>query len=152
MACNSVAVTSANVVVKLSFAEMESILRSVLGASVSVTDYLSFAGFYGSRIPDGERTDAVAHLENGDRVVLTQIVNGKDVQHMFLFDNGSKSSQGAAGVARLEAEKERLLPRLNKALAVGNQRAVLKRLGQLGKLSQIQQKDQGVVATLTVNA
>ena len=149
MACESVATTSANIVVKLSFEEMEAILRRALGdqvVAVQTQAEARYTNWNDGQLPAGTHTKAFAKLSNGDRVILVQTQTADGIKHTFQFDNGSQ----IGGRERLEAFQTATLPALNKALSVGNQRAVLSRIAQLGKLSNVQQKSAGVTARVSI--
>jgi hypothetical protein len=130
MACNSVAVSSAIVSqVNLDLTEMKNLLSSITGIKAESI----YAYAY-------DATESYAQVTlNGNVEVYIEQIDGKITLKVYT------SNQATA-----DATKAKLEPLLQSGMVIAQQRTVLRRLAELGKLSNVKQTNGGVVAKLQI--
>lgn len=153
MACQSVAVSKAVISqIILDLDTLKGALGKLLG--VDVGNLRAFTRNEGESIIDhrGKKKivkDTYSYAVDGSKyanltVALTQRVEeGKPTIRLQLTSQGATQRE-------LDKLQSQLEPQLDKLLVVAQQSAVLKRLAQLGKLSNVQQKDSGVTARVEI--
>lgn len=135
MACNSVATSKATIgSIVYSMTQLKEILAKMLGVDVATivdayhSEYSNF---------DDVRLDI-----NGVEYGITQ----------WPQDGNWTLRFNVAGAIQSQSDQElaRLMPLYERAIQVARQKATLGKLAQLGKLSNIQQKENGVTARLEI--
>lgn len=153
MACNSVATTSAQAVnIILDNATLQGMVSKLTGAAPEqITTWGVDAGQVcgvhgGGRAKMRDSWQFAYTSYKGLRVELEQRtdVQGQSQVRMNII-------AGAGQQSKAEALKQELQGAFEKLLIVGQQGAILKKLQELGKLSNVVQKDGGVVARVTVD-
>ena len=123
MACNSIATTRAQLSIMLNTAQLAQVLATITGAALDT--------IYQGR--------DYAYISKGDQMIIARI-EGATIELEVSATNQAQAD-------RIKADLDTKLP---SALAVEQQRAALTRLQQLGKLSNIKTRDNGVTARLTI--
>lgn len=144
MACNSVAVSSATVSnLVLDQTELKNLLSIITGKPVAEIYYYQYQASRGKSTLRNDHSEVQVDV-NGISIVLDQnIVDGSGKLTLRL----TGSSSLAQAISKLKPELE---SKLAAAQVIAQQRTVLKRLSELGKLSNVQQVKGGVTAKLTL--
>lgn len=143
MACNSVAVTSSQITqVLLDQAGLKAALAGLLGVDESQIKSDQYTSTYGKR-------GLVLYAWHQDQATGNQVY--------WIQENGKleltvTNDRGLTVESRQKLDKfaSDLQTKAGQVAIVAQQKQVLRRLAQLGKLSNVQQKDNGIVARLEV--